>query len=203
MKSEDRIILYLDNQMNEAERALFEKELESSPQLKAKLENYSKFLKDIDAVKEITGNKEYFAEMIPKFHGRFELKQRMRFMPKLAFGMTTIAAVLVILFFTLNRNINNRTIIQNKAKVQATNSEGSSDLNILSDQYNLGVLTPAEVTYSNSVLDSLLYKELNLSPQSLSDYTFDNSRDLNSIVQGINQKEADEIYNQLLHKKIF
>ncbi len=202
MKSEDRIILYLDNQMNEAERASFEKELESSPQLKTELENYRKFLNKIDDAKDIVADEEYFVEMIPKFHGRLQLKQRIKFMPKLAFGMTTVAAVLVILFFALNKGTN-KTVVQNKAAVQTTNYPGSSDLNILSDQYNLGALTPAEIAYSNSVLDSLLYKELNLSPQNLSDYTFGNTQDLNSIVQGLNQKEADEIYNQLLHKKIF
>ena len=202
MKSEDKFILYLDNQMNESEKASFEKELDSSPQLKSELENFKKLLGKINDAKDVAADEEYFVEMIPKFHGRLQLKQRIKFMPKLAFGMTTIAAVLVILIAVLNRNMN-KVSVQNKPAVQAANYNGSSDLNILSDQYNLGALTPSEIAYSNSVLDSLLYKELNLSPQSLNEYTFDNTQDLNSIVQGINQKEADEIYNQLLHKKIF
>ncbi len=203
MKPEDKIILYLDNQMNEEERASFQKELEGSPKLKAELENYNKLFGEIDSVKNVTVDKEYFAEMIPKFHGRLELKRRMRFIPRLALGMTTVAVAFVILFFTLNKTANKKEVVQNNIGVKTSNNEGSTDLNILSDQYNLGALTPAEIAYSNTVLDSLLYKELNLSPQSLSDYTLDNSREFNNIVQGINQKEADEIYNQLLHKKIF
>jgi len=133
----------------------------------------------------------------------------MRFLPKLAFGTTAIAAVMIIMFFAVNRNIDNKAIIINKTANQSSTSsnavqiESTSDLNLLSDQFNIGNLSPAEITYSNSVLDSLLYKELNLSPQSLSDYTFDSNQDLSSVVQGINEKEADEIYDQLLHKKIY
>ncbi len=203
MKAEERIILYLDNQMSDEERNSFEKELENSPQLQSRLEKYRKLLGEISTSKNLEADKEYFAEMIPKFRGRLELKQRMRFMPKLAFGMTTLAAVLVVLFFALNRSNNYKSIVLKKTAAQSTNYNGSSDLNILSDQYNLGTLSAAEITYSNSVLDSLLYKELNLTPQSLNGYTFDNNQDLNTVVQGINQKEADEIYDQLLHKKIF
>jgi len=209
MKTEDKIILYLDNRMNEDEKALFEKELESSKELGAELNNYKKFLKEITSVNDITTETNYFAEMIPKFHGRLDLQRRMRFLPKLAFGTTAIAAALIILFFAVNRNINNKAIVINKTENQSSNSsnaiqiESTSDLNLLSDQFNIGNLSPAEITYSNSVLDSLLYKELNLSPQSLSDYTFDSNQDLSSVVQGINEKEADEIYNKLLHKKIY
>jgi|GEM_PF-1811826 len=209
MKTEDKIILYLDNQMNEEEKALFEKELERSEKLRPELDNHKKYLKEITSVKDIITETSYFTEMIPKFHGRLDLKRRMRFLPKLAFGTTAIAAVMIIMFFAVNRNIDNKAIIINKTANQSSTSsnavqiESTSDLNLLSDQFNIGNLSPAEITYSNSVLDSLLYKELNLSPQSLSDYTFDSNQDLSSVVQGINEKEADEIYDQLLHKKIY
>lgn len=209
MKIEDKIISYLDNQMSEEEKSLFEKELGNSVQLRTELENYKSFLKEINSVKDITASNEYFTEMIPQFRGRLALKQRIRFLPKLAFASTIIAAAFVVLFFLIGRNGNNKvynnfnTAIPNSNNTHADQIENSSDMYILSDQFNIGNLTQSEITYSNSVLDSLLYKELNLSQQSLSDYTLDNNQDLSSIVQGIDEKEADEIYNQLIHKKIY
>lgn len=209
MKTEDKIILYLDNQLSAEDRAMFEKELDNSQQLRTELENYKKFLKDINSVKDITAGNDYFAEMIPKFRGRLELKQRMRFLPKLAYGTTAIAVVLAVLFLLVNKNVNNKeSIVFNKSlqsnkSTQIEKIESTSDMNILSDQFNIGELSQSDIIYSNSVLDSLLYEELNLSPQNLNDFTFENNQDLNTIVQGINEKEANDIYNQLLHKKIF
>jgi hypothetical protein len=49
----------------------------------------------------------------------------------------------------------------------------------------------------------MFVRELDLTPQSLSDISpADNTTDIQTILQGVNDKEADAIYNEILHKKI-
>ncbi len=204
MKVDEKIILYVDGQMNEEEAASFENEISASPKLTEDLIKYKKFLSGISEIKDIPVDDEYFVQMIPKFRGRLELKRKLKFIPKIAFGITTLAAVLIFVIFTLNKNNKNEVPILQNTINQITSSGSSSDLNSLSDQFNFSFMTNEEIANSNSVLDSMLVHELDLTPQSLSTISADNNNsDLSSLVQGINEKEADQIYNEILHKKIY
>ena len=204
MKIDERIILYLDDQMNADEKASFEKELNSSPNLADDLIKYKKFLSDISDVKNIPSDNDYFVQMIPKFRGRLELQKKLKLMPKLVFSFTTIAAVLIFFIFTFKQNNKNVSTTFPTKGIQPSTTGSYSELSSLSDQFNFSTMSSEEIANSNSILDSLLIEELNLTPQSLNTITADNSNtDLNSLVQGINEKEADQIYNAILRKKIY
>ena len=204
MKIDERIILYLDNQMNTDEKASFEKELNSSAKLADDLNKYKEILSDISNVNNISTANDYFVQMIPKFRGRLELQKKLKLMPKLVFSFTTIAAILIFFIFTFNQNNKNVKTTTYTTGLQTSTNSSYSELSSLSDQFNFSTMSSEEIANSNSILDSLLIEELHLTPQSLNTITADNNNtDLNSLVQGINEKEADQIYNEILRKKIY
>ncbi len=204
MKIDNRIILYVDGQMNEEEKSSFEKELNSSPILKVELEKYKALHSGFSDLKNISVKEDYFIQMVPRFRGREEQKKRMKYAPKIALGMTTITAVIIIAFLLMNRNIKKEPVIVQNSPSQVTSNVSVTDLNALSDQYNLGTMSNEEITNSNSILDSILVFELKLTPQTLSSLSADNTNtDISTVVQGIDEKEAVKIYNELLHKRIF
>jgi len=204
MKVNDKIILYLDNQMNDEEKLDFENELKDSVTLQEELEYYKKFLNEISELKNISVEEDYFSQMIPTLRGRIDERKRLKIIPKLAFAVTTIAAVIVVFFFTfMNKSVKK---VAGPAKIETTRNSSNDFASILrndSNQLNLGDLSNEEISKYDSVFNAMISNALSLSPQSFNYLSADNNTDLNNMLQGINQKEANEIYNQLLHKKIF
>ncbi len=204
MKIDERIILYVDGQMTEDEKASFERELKSSKELAEDFKKYNLVLSDISKVKNVSTENEYFLQMIPKFRGRFELKRQLKIIPKIAFSVTIIAAVLIFFIFNFNKSNKNLTQTSTSTVNQNISVNNYSDLSTLADQFNFSGMSNEEISNSNSILDSLLIEELDLTPQSLNNMTADNNNsDLNNLVQGINEKEADQIYKEILKKKIY
>ena len=203
-KINDKIILYLDNQMSDEEKLVFEDELKKSETLRRELENYKNLLGEIKEIENISIDEDYFSQMVPKFRGRMEERRKFRIIPKFALGITTIAAILVLIIYTSNnKNVSN---INTPVKTEITQNNNNDLLSLLgsnSNQLNLGILSNDDVTRYDSVFNTMLLNALSLSPQSVSYLTVDNNTDLSNMLQGINQNEANEIYNQLLHKKIF
>jgi hypothetical protein len=204
MKVNDKIILYLDNQMSEEEKLIFENELKNSNILQKELEDYKNFLNEITEPKNILIEEDYFSQMIPKLKGRIEERKKLKLIPKLAFGVTTVAAVLVVFFFTFtNKSIKNEITSMKTENVQNSNNEFGSILGNGSNQINIGNLSNVEAAKYDSVFNAMISNALSLSPQSINYLSADNNTELSNMLQGINQKEANDIYNQLLHKKIF
>ena len=142
--------------------------------------------------------------MIPTLRGRIDERKRLKIIPKLTFAVTTIAAVIVVFFFTFtNKSVKKETAPMKIETTQNSSNEFASILRNDSNQLNLGDLSNEEITKYDSVFNAMISNALSLSPQSFNYLSADNNTDLNNMLQGINQKEANEIYNQLLHKKIF
>ncbi len=204
MKIDDRIILYIDGQLNSEEKVAFEKELENSESLKEELEKYRKFIGGIKELKTSSLDESYFTEMIPRFRGRAEEKRKLRFIPKLALGTTVISVALIIFLFTFVHK--ESKVIQSPVANIAnniTNSQGLQSYNYYSYQLDPNEFSQQEISNIDSTLNKMISQEIDLSPQSMNYISADNNTDLKNMLQGINEKEANEIYKQILHKRIF
>jgi hypothetical protein len=206
MKTNNKIIIYLDGQMTVEEKAAFEKELSESGLLRDELKRYKDFNSEISGLKNIPAEEEYFVQMIPKFRSKFVQKKKPGFLPGLAYGATTATAVLIIMLFVTNKSIKNETpIVPNNTSVQQVVSfEPVQEAGANSDQYGLVNMSRDEIANSDSLLNSMLIKELDLTPQSLSDISQsdNNTIDIQTIMQGVDDQEADAIYKEILHKRI-
>lgn len=203
MKTIDKIILYLDGQMSDEQAALFEKELANSRRLREQLEQYKSFMLELGEMKNIPVDEDYFVNMVPRFRENLDKKKKHSFVPKFALGITTISAVIIILLFSFNRSSNNITNIP-PSTVETKQNVYVLNYSPVQDQLGINYLSPDDAVDIDSTITSMLSDELNLSPQSLNDIASSNgSTDLESMLQGINQDEANQIYNELLHKRIY
>jgi hypothetical protein len=202
----NKIILYLDGQMNREERAAFETELERSQALSDELKKMKNFNAGISELKNIPAREDYFVQMIPKFRGKHEQKRKFNLFPGIAYSVTTATAVIIVMLFVMNKNVKNEAQpFQNNVETQQlVNFEPAQDAVPLSDQFGFVNMSREEIANSDSLLNSMLVRELNLTSQSLSDISTadNNTADIQTILQGVNDKEADAIYNEILHKKI-
>ena len=205
MKMNNKIILYLDGQMNGEEKAAFEKELDGSQALSNELKRLKEFNTGISELKNIPAQEDYFVQMIPKFRSKHEQKRKFSLFPGIAYSVTTATAVIIVMLFVMNKNVKNEAqpFQNNEETQQVVNIEPTLDAGSLSDQFGFIDMSREEIANSDSLLNYMLVRELDLTPQSLSDISpADNTTDIQTILQGVNDKEADAIYNEILHKKI-
>jgi len=204
MKTSDKIILYLDGQMASDEKAAFEKELSTSETLRNELNLIRDFNSGIKELKNIPVEDDYFVRMIPNFRGRIERKKKYRIFPGIAYSITTATAVLIVMFFVFNRNSNNNAVPVQSTQARNLNVEPVQEASTFSDQFDFVNMNKEEAADYDTLLNSMLVRELDLTPQSLSEISAadNNITDIQTILQGVNQKEADDIYKEILHKKI-
>ena len=203
MKTIDKIILYLDGQMDEAERLSFEKELESSSVLREKLDEYKNLMSEIDGLKNIPDGAGYFVNMIPQFRENLDKKKKYKIIPKLALGITTISAAVVIFFFSFNHS-SNKTVTFSQSTVDTEPAVYTLNYSPLQDQFGINYISKDDALNIDSTLTLMLSDELDLSSQSVNELTTSSgTTDLQSMLQGINEDEANQIYNELLHKRIY
>ncbi len=204
MKTKDKILKYIDNSLDENEKIQFEKELSNSEELQKQISNYSSFIKDIDKLKNVKFDESYFAETIPKFRSRQEISHRFLLFPRISLSLASVVSVALIFIFTV-LIMNKKDYRQKSNSVIAdksvTNVSGLLDPS--ADQINLGFMTNEESAKFDSTLNIEMSKELDLSPKDLSYLSPDQSSDLSSLLQNINENDANDIYREVLNQKFF
>ena len=93
MNSDERIIKYIDRELTEEEKALFEKDLSRSEALRKELAEYKKVLTSFDEQKSFETESKYFTNLVPLV--REKLRQRETINP---FRKLGYAAAFVLLF---------------------------------------------------------------------------------------------------------
>ncbi len=204
MKTNDEVVKYIDNQMSPSERIDFENEMKNSIELQKKLSGFKKLMQDINQLKSIELDESYFASTIPKFRSRREVLRKFVLFPKLTFGFASILAVALLFVISISRTGRNVIIQKNNIVVKDTSSsEMSSLLDPASDQFNIGYVTKDEEASFDSLMNSVMTKELNLTPSDLSYLSPDQNSDLSTMLHNINDKEADNIYKEILSRRFF
>jgi len=174
--------------------------------LKDELNRAIEFKSGINRLKNITADEDYFVQMVPKFRNKLGQKKKFSFIPGIAYSASTATAVILIMLFVTNKNVKNQAPpVQNViVNQQYAGAETQQEAGSLSEQYGFVNMSREEVAVSDSLLNSMLIDELNLTPNSLSEISAvdNNTTDIKTILQGVNEQEADAIYKEILHKKI-
>ncbi len=193
---DERILQYLDGRLTEDEKILFEKELNSSPELKKKYEEYISVRSKLNEFKNIEVDETYFNGIIPEFRNRLEIKKKTRRIFSLSFANSL--AVIIILYFVLSPNGNNLNL--NEAVKNWTENDFHYAIEYV-DQHNNGfdIIDDYNTTGIDSVISSMLTDELNLTNNSI----VYNSIDYNTLRTQINSNDINDLYKEILNKKYF
>ncbi|MCX7797337.1 MAG: hypothetical protein N2249_01795 [Melioribacter sp.] len=108
-KSEELILKYLADLMNDKEKEEFEKELETSLELRNSFESINKIINEFSEIKNFNLDDRYFATLLPKVHDRLDKKTKFPFARKLSYVIpAAIAAILIITLLPSSQKFDER-----------------------------------------------------------------------------------------------
>ena len=202
MKTDKRISLYLQGELNSEDKKSFEEELKKSPDLQNEVDLYRKFISSVEETKNIPVNTHYFNNIVPEFRRKLESKKEKRFYPKIAYALPVLVIMFLIFFFVFNTQKEN--IIQNNKNLTENNSNLNSYFDV--SGYSVDELIPADLSTKdkeeyNSEFNRMIEKELNIASDSTKFLVAEKLLDYNSIIDNISQQDADMLYKDLLNKK--
>jgi hypothetical protein len=202
MKTDKRISLYLEGELNSEDKKSFEKELKNSPELQNELNLYRKFISSVEETKNIAVSTDYLNSIVPEFRRKLESKKEKHFNPKIAYAFPVLVIMFLIFFFMFNTQ-KDKMILNNQNL-----TENNSNLNSYFDisGFSVDELIPADLSSKdkdeyNSELNSMIEKELNIASDSTKFLVADKLLDYNSIINNISAQDADMLYKDLLNKK--
>lgn len=200
-KIDKRIILYLDDQMSQEERKIFESELTNSSELSKEVESYKNILKSLTFDEKQSKDDDYFANLIANFR-QTKLSSKKSFSFKPAYSLTAAVSIIILVFIFFNPF--NKTEIETVDKIIAGLDE--TEAAELIDYYSNG-LTQTEVDQTNGQADSLfadmISNEFEFDESDVKMLVSSDENYLNSIFSNIDSDETEKIYNEILNTKFF
>ena len=194
MQIEERIIKYLDDDLTQEARAAFERELNSSEELKREFENYLIIKEKINNQKNLKLSSDYANSILSEFHKNPHKHKREVLRKSLSYAFGLIFIILVgisvqKIFF--NNNVNNSGDLEKFAQSLDENQkldilESLNDSNDLSD-----IISGKEYV-------DLLENNLVVNEDVLETYDIG----YKDLIVNLSDTEADKIYNELINRNI-
>lgn len=185
---------YIDGEMNEDERKAFEIKLSKDEALRSEYEKYQEINKNLKADNvELDDN--YYAEVITKFRsGSKTEKRKTGLVPKLAY-----AALAIVFILTSTLIFNN---LSDSPKLNdITEQMSTEELNNTLSAYYGNDITEEEMYSVETELNKNLAENILVDPSDSSSYDLIADANYSSILNNINDEEADIIYKELINKQ--
>ena len=194
MQIEERIIKYLDDDLTQEARAAFERELNSSEELKREFENYLIIKEKINNQKNLKLSSDYENSILHEFHKNPHKHKREVLRKSLSYAFGLIVIILVgisvqKIFF--DNNVNNLGDLEKFAQSLDENQkldilESLNDSNDLSD-----------IISGKEYID-LLENNLVVNEDVLETYDIG----YKDLIGNLSDTEAEKIYNELINRNI-
>jgi hypothetical protein len=197
MNNDERIIKYLDGELKEEEKALFEKDLSDSEVLQNELASYKNVLNAFDEQNMFDTESLYFTNLITSIWKRLEQRETINHFRKFKYAaafMLLFAAGYFIfqpLFNSSSKQINTfEELADNMTDVEFNEIidyvvEGDETEFIDANNYNIEVVDLENIIYNSTYETKLAI---------ISDYG------INNFSVDIPETEKEEIYNELINK---
>lgn len=185
MKKNIRIIDYFEGNLNESEQKFLLEEIESDAELKKVFKEYEKLYSFLNLSKNVKPNEDYLETIIPKFRTKGN-KTKLSLRP-------VFVSVALLLFITLSILIYNN--LRNKTQLEFVDLIEYDEISFIEN--NIGEYS--EILDENHIED-LLFTELleeNFHPSLIKNYI-----EIDNNYNFISETMAEEIYQELLNKKI-
>ena len=196
----EKIIKYFSGEMSHSEKEEFEKTVAATPSLRKEFIKYRDFFSSINETRNPDVDDDYFVNLIPKFRENLEYKRMKKYHPVFSFASAVLTVIIVLLFIPRSEKI----IKENNGNT--TNYSSTEITDYLSNNSEQPIVTtlPADVEANyDSVLDNMIYSELDVNEQNLVTTDLIDRLDYNTLMQSVNPNDAAIIYEKLKNKKIF
>jgi hypothetical protein len=195
MKTDEKIIKYLNGELIHEDRISFEAELKNSPHLRSEYELFLKLQQNIKLSKEVRLNQNYLNTIIPEFRNKSYSNNSVVFRSKIGYSFVAVIALLISFLIFKNILMENSEINSIQSFTESLNAnqkiEILENLNEDNEEY---ILTSNNVT--NIELTNMLQAELKINNEIAEVYDISYSE----LVDDLSQAEADKIYKEILNK---
>lgn len=195
MNNDERIVKYIEGDLNPEERSEFEFDLKNSAQLKKDFESYLKVNQKVRELKDAKLNQAYLDSIIPEFRNNFNIQKPASIKRNLGYAFGAIIAVIISLVIFNNIMFENKDINSVEVFTESLNQDQKLELlqslNGNNEEYNL-----ISENLSDLELADLLQSELNINNEIAEVYDIS----YNELVDELSQTEADKIYKEILNK---
>src|SRR5574338_1109051 len=200
MNTNEQIVKYLDGKMNEAEKLHFEEILAEDPDLRKRTARMRNVISSLKSDAEPAADETYFVNMLPVFYSRLGKKKKF-LISKLAYSLSTAAAVVITLFVILRSGSEINVPDLNEINAKLSEKELNETLNQYSDNNSLGDLMNSASAETDSIVTDMVSDELVLS--GLADKTVaDKYINTDELLSSIDENEANQLYSQLINEDI-
>lgn len=189
MKNEDRIRKYIEKELTQEEIISFETELKISSQLRKEYQKYLKVKSEVDDLKELKLNPDYLDSILPEFRNKLNTPKQFSYRENLGYAFGVMAVFIVIAFLLRNFLSTTPETTDLEKFTQSLNEDQQiallETLNGDTELYNL---------VEESKIINLIAANLQIDNEVAEAYNIQYS----DLVEGLNQKEIEIIYNEIL-----
>ncbi|MFO7524318.1 MAG: hypothetical protein R6W68_02600 [Ignavibacteriaceae bacterium] len=204
MKNKDeRILKYLDGQMDPSQRKMFEDELKSSDELRNIFDDYINLIQSVEDAKKKNINSDYAETILPEFRKRVDQKKYSRRYTPLAYGLAIAAIIIFILFITLPIN---------KEEIPSFADISSEDINtkeldkLFDEMATLELISTYDDIKSadlDSIYLSYYSSEITESENKLENLFALNDLEYYEIEQILSEKELEIVFNEIINTEFY
>ncbi len=199
-RGKENIVRYIDGEMNAEEKLQFEKMLNEDSGLRAEISRIRNLLGEMKSNASPAASETYFINILPEFYSRKSKKRRFIF-SRLAYSLSTAAAVVLLLFMVFKPGSSVEYSNFNDLSKSFTESDLNEILNQYADQYSISDLAGSATTKTDSIVSNLMADELDLSGSS-EGAVAEKYLNTDELLSSINETEANELYSQLINEDI-
>jgi hypothetical protein len=197
MKNDERIIKYLDGELEEEEKALFEKDLSRSETLRNELAAYKKVLTAFDEQKLFDTESMYFTNLVPAI--REKLGQRETINPFRKLGYVAAFILLFVagyfIFQSLFISSSEQIITIEELADNMTDTELDEMIDYLVEGDETELFDEDLYNFEEDDLENIIYVSTYETKLAIiSDFG------INNFLSDIPETEKEEIYNELINK---
>lgn len=189
MKTDDRIIKFIENELTQQERDSFESELNKSAELKREYQKYLNVKVEVDKLKELKLNSDYLNSILSEFRNKLSTPESFSYKRNLGFAFGVMVVFIAVAFLLRNFLSTDSEITDLQKFTHLLNEtqqiELFETLNGDVELYNL---------VDESKLTSLIAANLEIDYEIAESYNIQYS----DLVEGLSSKEIEIIYNEIL-----
>ncbi len=198
-KQLEKMIKYLGGDMSPDDKIQFEKNLLTDSELNKEFEKVKIFLTEMKKDAEPSLDESYFINILPVFYANQQKKKKFIF-SKLAYSLSTVAAVILILFILFKPGTTVNYSNLSELSTTFTEQELDETLNQYTNQYSINDLINSASSKTDSIVSTMVDNELNLSSGSVEKSFGDSYINTDDLINSLDEKEANQLYSQLINE---
>lgn len=197
MKNDERIIKYLDGELEEEEKALFEKDLSRSETLRNELAAYKKVLTAFDEQKLFDTESMYFTNLVPAIREKLGQRETINTFRKLGYAAAFILLFVAgyFIFQSLFISSSEQIITIEELADNMTDTELDEMIDYLVEGDETELFDEDLYNFEEDDLENIIYVSTYETKLAIiSDFG------INNFLSDIPETEKEEIYNELINK---